>query len=152
MKVCAICGCHNADNARSCSVCGVRFPEVSSPVAVSAPAPAAGPVYTSVPSPVPAPIPVPVRKEHAKSDRMALAGFILSLMGSFTCVTSPLQLTALILCCCAGKTGRFRALRLMGIILSAAALGISLILWLVFSLNSDGILSYITEILSKFYY
>ncbi len=78
--------------------------------------------------------------ESGNADRMAIAGFVLSLMGVATLITSPLQLAALLLSLAARKGKRFRGFRRTGIILSAVALVLSLIFWLVVALNTDEIL------------
>lgn len=145
MKVCSVCGCHNADGAEVCSVCGVFFPKEDLP-------------KESFPTAVllnPTPKPVLQLQENAedqKSDRMALAGFILSLMGAATCMTSPLQLAALILSLSAGKTKKFRTLRSVGIVLSSVALGLSLIVWLIVGINADTVFTYLNDAMNEFYY
>lgn len=146
MKICSICGCYNAADARSCQICGVHFPEPKGEVPeypVPNPEPSASPASTCAPQRA---------SEDNKPDRMALAGFILSLMGFVTCMTSPLQLAALILSLSAGKVKKFRILRLIGIILSAVALGVSLLLWLIVSFNADMLLPYISDAMNKLYY
>ena len=83
---------------------------------------------------------------------MAIAGFVLSLMGIASWITSPLQLAALLLSLAAGKTKRFRSLRRAGIVLSSVALGISLLLWLIVSLYAQSIFTYLTDITNEFFY
>ncbi len=90
--------------------------------------------------------------DENKRNRMALAGFILSLMGVCTVVTSPLQLTALLLCLSAGKTSRFGNLRRVGILLSAVFLALSVLLWVLFFCYSHVIVPYLSEFLGEFYY
>lgn len=143
MKTCPICGCRNSDNVCRCEICGVAFPkrEVPSPI----PQPVAVPVQTSVVIPQASP-------EDNKSDRMAIAGFVLSLMGIVSFITTPLQLAALLLSIAAGKTKRFSTLRRTGIILSSIALGISLILWVIVLIYSQDIFSYLTDIMNEFFY
>ena len=130
MKVCSVCGCHNTDTAEVCCICGVRFPAVSSPE--TAPAP--------IPAPVADPAPtasVSRKPPVTKQDRMALAGFVLSLMGLFSCVTTPLQAAALILSLCSSKARRFRGFRIAGIVISALTIAASLFLWVILILTAD---------------
>lgn len=143
MKTCSICGCQNPDYACRCEICGVAFPK------------------TEVPAPIPQPVAVPVQTpgvvsqrspEDNKPDRMAIAGFVLSLLGVASCIASPLQLAALLLSIAAGKTKRFSTLRRVGIILSSITLGISLILWVIVLINSQSIFSYLTDMMNEFFY
>lgn len=143
MKTCSVCGCRNPDNACRCEICGVAFPkaEVSAPI----------PQQISVS--VQAPVVVSQRSsEDNKPDRMAIAGFVLSLLGVASCIASPLQLVALLLSISAGKTKRFGSLRRVGIVLSSIVLGISLIFWLIVLIYSQSIFTYLTNIMNEFFY
>ncbi len=143
MKTCSVCGCRNPDDACRCEICGVIFPKATP----------SAPILPAVPVPVQAPEAGPLKSpEDNRSDRMAIAGFVLSLMGIASWITSPLQLAALLLSLAAGKTKRFRSLRRAGIILSSVALGISLLLWLIVSLYAQSIFTYLTDITNEFFY
>ncbi len=144
MKTCSVCGCSNADASERCEICGVYFPKFDLPKSP------ASSVVSSIPQPEPG-LPPQKDSEDPKSDRIAIAGFVLSLMGVATLMTSPLQLAALILCVC-GKTKKFRRLRSLGIILSSVALGISLILWLIIGVNAETVFTYLNNIMNEFYY
>ena len=80
--------------------------------------------------------------EQNKKNRMAVAGFVLSLMGAVTVMVSPLQLTALLLSLASGSEASPQSLRRTGIVLSSVFLGISLLLWILFFCNFNAILSY----------
>ena len=85
----------------------------------------------------------------------AIAGFVLSLMGAATFVTSPLQLMALILCLASEKADRFLKLRRIGLVLSAVFLILSLAFWIVVALNFDTLSQLIyssSEYFNEFYY
>jgi hypothetical protein len=97
------------------------------------------------PSPV-----IGFREESNKTDRMAIAGFVLSLMGLVAVVSSPLQLAALLLSLAANGTKRFREFRTLGIVFSAVGLGVSLLFWLIFSLFGGTIVSFITDALNNY--
>ena len=132
MKVCSVCGCHNTDATEVCCICGVRFPASSIPETAPAPVP------TPVVAPASAPAaPAPQKAPVTKQDRMALAGFVLSLMGLFSCVTTPLQAAALILSLCSAKARRFRGFRIAGIVISALTIAASLFLWVILILTAD---------------
>ena len=81
--------------------------------------------------------------EQNKKNRMAVAGFVLSLMGAVTVMVSPLQLTALLLSLASGSEAKPQSLRRTGIVLSSIFLGLSLLLWVLFFCNADGILHFI---------
>lgn len=89
--------------------------------------------------------------EEIKKNRMAIAGFVLSLMGAISVFVSPLQLTALLLCLAAGGNTKYPKLRRMGILLSCIFLAVSLLLWTLFFCNADTVLTYFYESM-KFYY
>lgn len=112
MKECTVCGSPNEDGSLTCSVCGSDFS-----------------------SALPEVLPV-----DPKAERKAIAGFVLSMMGFASVITTPLQLVALLLCLSAKSARRCKALRLVGVIASAAALVISVILWVLFGIYSDTIL------------
>ena len=143
MKTCSICGCQNPTDAERCYICGVKFPKAEVPVQPVCPV--VVPVHTQKPVSQKTP-------ENNKSDRMAIAGFVLSLLGTASWITSPLQLAALLLSLASGKTKRFLGLRRTGLILSSISLGISLLFWLIVLIFSSGIFSFLTDIMNEFYY
>lgn len=145
MKHCSVCGCSNVDEATRCEICGVAFSKVRIP---QKPSPSAAPL---MPQPEPAFQPQN-NPEDQKADRMAIAGFVLSLMGAVTVMTSPLQLAALILSIASGKTKKFRRLRFVGILLSSVVLGISLILWLLIGIHADAVFTYLNNATNEFFY
>lgn len=87
-----------------------------------------------------------------RADRMAIAGFVLSLMGAGTLVTSPLQGAALLLSLFAGKTQKMRKLRRTGILISAVSLGVSLLFWGILACNAEVVFSFLTKLFNEFYY
>ena len=176
MKKCPICGCFNEQTAPRCSICGVNFLKDDSGKSL-APSPSVqsqretqgylpspftqtqdevqgshlspstqsqGEPQDSRPS-----LAIGFREESNKTDRMAIAGFVLSLMGLVTVVSSPLQLAALLLSLAANGTKRFREFRTLGIVFSAVGLGVSLLFWLIFSLFSGTIVSFINNALNE---
>lgn len=133
MKKCEICGCMSPEDAGKCVICGVAFAPVPAP---------------HLPDPVPAPVPrppvtapvlagvtasaapvAPRRSPDTRKDRYAISGFVLSLIGALTCLSTPLQAVALILSC-VGKSKRYRGLRVAGILLSAVSVFVSVLLWI----------------------
>lgn len=128
MKPCSVCGCYHPEDADVCSICGVRFPRKEP----SHRSPLQKPVVSAPPRP--STLPTAQRKVSSdpKADRMAIAGFVLSLMGLSTFLTTPLQLAALLLSLYARNTSRCKGLRKCGIIFSIVALCISFIFWIVF--------------------
>ena len=161
MNFCPVCGYKRKPEDLKCPVCGTYFPvkEISSqPAEVSVPEPISRPI--SQPAPV-APPPSENPKtaedswEKGKYNRIAIAGFVLSLMGAATFVTSPLQLMALILCLASEKADRFLKLRRIGLVLSAVFLILSLAFWIVVALNFDTLSQLIyssSEYFNEFYY
>ena len=87
-----------------------------------------------------------------KADRMAVAGFVLSLMGAVTVITSPLQGAALLLSLCSGKTQKMRGLRRTAMVISALSLCASLLIWGLIALNAGEVISFLTDALNEFYY
>ena len=134
MKQCPICGCFGEDSACFCTTCGTKFAEPQAPV--------------SEPQQVPTAEEIPPVLEPSDSDRkqnrMAVAGFVLSLIGVQTCLTTPLQITALVLSL-VSKPKRTKAFRIIGIIVSAVSLAGSLFLWAILIANGDAVLAELYE-------
>ncbi len=87
-----------------------------------------------------------------RADRIAVAGFVLSLMGVVTVMNSPLQGAALLLSLCSRKTQKMRGLRFAGILISAVSLGVSLLLWGLIACNAQAVFSFLTKAFNEFYY
>ncbi len=144
-KSCPICGCNSPENVQTCPFCGVNFP--SSPVPEAEfPAPVSAESF--LPSPAVSEGPA-LSEEDVKQDRIAIAGFAVSVFGLMSPLAVPLQLFGLILSLCAGKSKRRKTFRKLGIVLSVAALVFSLVLWGVLLWNAEAILPHINDILNE---
>ena len=104
MKLCSFCGRQAADYANFCPRCGRPFTLRT----------------------------VPQKPALGHHDRMAIAGFVLSLMGLFSFITTPLQIVSLILSLACGDAKRCKVLRVLGIVFSCVALFLSCCFWIVF--------------------
>lgn len=135
MKTCSACGCRNEDDARFCTACGARYPDSVAEAVSGEPSDAGAPCseISSVPSvgveSIAQPHPSDSRtEEDRKQDRIAVAGFILSLLGLASLFGFPLQVVALFLSAFS-RPGKAHRLRRFGIVLSIVSLVISLIVW-----------------------
>lgn len=156
MKVCPVCKFKNKPEELKCPVCGTYLPSEEEWLKQAQSTPTEEPIAESFANPAPTPAPASPspeevraaeeRWEKGKYNRMAIAGFVLSLMGVATFVTSPLQLTALILCLASGKADRFLKLRRVGLILSAVFLVVSIVFWVVTAWNFESILQWISSV------
>lgn len=139
MKVCSVCGCYSSEDAVCCPVCGVNFPEAKKEMQVPVVQPSVNSM--SVPS-----VLSEAASQETKYNRMAIAGFVLSLMGVATCIGSFLQLAGLLLSSASVKKTRLKGFSVAGIIISSVALSISMLIWLILILNGDLVLEYISNI------
>ncbi len=139
MRTCSICGCQSPESSDFCPYCGVNFPKGS--------AASVGILPAISPEPVPEPLPPapPADPEEAKRSRMAIAGFAVSLLGFVSLLCFPVQLFGLILSFYGAKSKRRRVLSTVGVILSAAALVLSLIAWPIIFVNAEELLPYLME-------
>lgn len=120
MKYCVSCGKGHDDGAAFCGNCG--HPLIRSG---SAPIAAPAPASTQPRAPMP-------REPLSQPDRVAVAGFVLSLLSLLFYVSFPLSLVAFFLSLSASGAVRRKGLRIAALCISPVAILASVAYWLTY--------------------